>query len=715
MWHTPSRSRTLHPWLRAASSAVVALTRTLRAAAVAVLVLSAIVAPAARLDAQGGAPHLSLDMYLEWEDVQDPQLSPNGEQVVYTRVWVDPMNDRAQSSLWIVNADGTRNRFLVDGSSPRWSPDGTRIAFLAPGEPDGVQIHVRWMDAEGSVSQVTRVQQSPSDIQWSPDGRQLAFQMLVPKPLDSSWQVDLPDAPPGAHWADPPIIEDRLHFRRDRVGWTPRGHEHIFLVPATGGSPRQITSGDWDHTGPRWMPDGRTILFESLRVDSAEYRWRESHIYAVDVATRSIRQLTSMRGPLGDPVPSPDGRSIAFQGFPWTDDTYRENELYVMNADGSNARSIARELGRSLGNVTWTPDGSGLYFNASRLGTENVWFAPLDGEPRPVTEGDHMLALSRISSDGTVVGTRSGPHEPRSVIAFDLGQPDRLRTLHSTNASLLEDVALGEVEELWYKSVDDLDIQGWIVKPPDFDPSRKYPLMLRIHGGPHGMYNFGFDFKNQEHAAHGYVVLYTNPRGSSGYGSAFGNEIDNAYPSKDYDDLIAGVDTLIGRGYIDERNLFVYGGSGGGVLTAWIVGHTDKFTAAVVKAPVIDWLSFVGTTDGTSWYRDFENLPWDDPSEHLRRSPLMYVGNVATPTMLMTGELDRRTPISQTEEFYQALRLLGVPTAMVRLQNSWHSRSRPPSTFMRVQLYLRNWFERYMVRDPQVAADGAQSNPDPRR
>jgi dipeptidyl aminopeptidase/acylaminoacyl peptidase len=266
-----------------------------------------------------------------------------------------------------------------------------------------------------------------------------------------------------------------------------------------------------------------------------------------------------------------------------------------------------------------------------------------------------------------------------------------------TNQTHLEEVGLGEVEEFWYPSLDGLQIHGWIVKPPDFDPTQKYPLILRIHGGPHSMFSFGFDFKNHNHAANGYVVLYTNPRGSSGYGSEFGNEIKNAYPDKDYNDLMAGVDEVLSRGYIDERNLFVYGGSGGGVLTAWIVGHTDRFTAAVSKSPVINWISFVGTTDGSSWYYNFEKMPWEDPSEHLRRSPLMYVGNVTTPTMLMTGERDLRTPMEQTEQFYRALKMRKIPTAMVRLTDGWHSRSLPPTNFIRVQLYLRNWFERFMV------------------
>jgi dipeptidyl aminopeptidase/acylaminoacyl peptidase len=227
--------------------------------------------------------------------------------------------------------------------------------------------------------------------------------------------------------------------------------------------------------------------------------------------------------------------------------------------------------------------------------------------------------------------------------------------------------------------------------------------MLSIHGGPHSMYNVAFNFGWQEHAANGYVVLYTNPRGSTGYGSAFGNAIKRAYPGKDYDDLMAGVDAVIAKGYVDTQNMFVYGCSGGGVLTAWIVGKTDRFAAASANCPVTNWLSFVGTTDGASWYRNFDKLPWEDPSEHLRRSPLMLVGNVKTPTMLMTGVNDLRTPISQTEEYYEALKVRKVPTAMIRFNDEWHGTSSKPSNFARTQLYLREWFTRHARRGTPVS------------
>ena len=649
------------------------------------------------VSAQQEIGRLTVDRYLSWEDIQNPQLSNDGKEIIYTRRWVDAINDNWENSLWIMNVDGKKNRFLVDGSSPKWSPDGTKIAFLAPGKQGGTQIFVRWMDAEGAVSQVSRVNDSPSNIIWSPDGNSIAFQMVVPPDDDGLWKINMPPKPDKADWTAKPTIIEQLNYRRDRVGYRPKGYRHIFVIPADGGTPHRLTHGNWHSDSFKWMPDGKTIVFQSLRIEDAEYQWRESEIYSVDVKSGNIRQLSNRKGPDRGPVPSPDGKYIAYTGHDWSDDTYIEEGIYFMKSDGSKPEKIAEEMGRRPGNLTWSEDGSGVYYTASMNGTSNLYFAPLSGKPRPVTKGNHILRITDIGKRGLVVGTLSSYHVPKNLVSFRIRKPSQIQTIYVSNKTHLSEVKLGEVEEIWYKSVDDFNIQGWIVKPPDFTPSKKYPLILRIHGGPHAMYNVGFDFKNQNHVANGYVVLYTNPRGSSGYGSAFGNAIKNAYPDKDFNDLMAGVNEVISRGYIDERNLFVYGGSGGGVLTSWIVGHTDRFTAAVSKAPVVNWMSFVGTTDGSSWYYNFENLPWEDPSEHLRRSPLMYVGNVTTPTMLMTGEKDLRTPMGQTEEFYQALKLRKVPTAMIRLTDGWHSRSWPPTNFIRVQLYLRNWFERFSV------------------
>ena len=682
--------------------------RALLAAAALVLVFPR--AAAAQEDADRW---LTLDLYLEMESVSDPQIAPDGSQIIYTRSWIDKLNDRRESALWIMNADGSKNRFLTDGSSARWSPDGTRIAYLARGEPKGTQIFVRWMDAEGATTQITRVEETPSSIRWSPDGRHIAFTMLVPQ--RDTWTVKLPRRPEGAKWTEGPRIIDRLNYRRDRVGFLEDGYRHIFVVPADGGTPRQLTSGDYDHgggfgSGIDWSPDGQAIVFSGLREEDADYIWRESEIYEVSVADGAIKQLTERRGPDASPAISPNGRLIAYTGHDFTDDTYIDSKLYVMNRDGSNPRLLAADLDRTPRNLIWSGDSRTIYFNIDSEGTRNLYAATLDGRVQKVTDGTHMLSVSDIDRNGQAVGVLTTYHEPGDVVSFNLRRPNRITQLTFVNDDILNQIELGEVEEIWYTSVDDLRIQGWIVKPPDFDPNKKYPLILQIHGGPHAMYNVGFSFSQQEHAASGYVVLYTNPRGSSGYGSAFGNAIKRAYPDKDFDDLMKGVDEVIARGYIDERNMFVYGGSGGGVLTAWVVGHTDRFAAASSNYPVIDWLSFVGTTDGAGWYRNFDRFPWEDPSEHLRRSPLMYAENVKTPTMLMTGVNDLRTPISQTEEFYMALKVQKVPTVMLRFNDEWHGTSSRPSNFMRSQLYLRSWFEKYTTTEQEpVAATGEKT------
>lgn len=650
------------------------------------------IGPVASITAQAANDRLTIEQYLDWEDVQAPRLSPDGKQVIYTRRWIDKMNDRWESSLWTMGIDGARNRFLVNGSAVEWSPDGQRIAYIARGEPSGSQIFVRYMDTEGAITQITRLTETPSDLQWAPDGKSIAFRMKVP--YKESWNIPVPAAPKGAKWIEPPRIVTKLDYRQDREGFVDDAYQHIFVVSAEGGTPHQLTSGDWDHGAPRWMPDGKSIVFSANRVPQAEYSWRQSDIYAVDVSSGAIRQLTKRDGPDGQPTPSPDGKMIAYSGYDFTDDTWRDQQLYVMNADGSSPHSLTPQLDRSPSGMIWATDGSGVYFTAENEGSRNLYFVSMAGAVKQVTKGAQVLTVSDIGKTGMAVGTSSTATRPNDVVAFALLKPEP-KALTAVNDDVLAGKKLGAQEEIWYTSVDGLKIQGWIVKPPDFDPKKKYPLMLEIHGGPHAMYNVGFNFSRQNHVASGFVMLYTNPRGSTGYGSKFGNAIKNAYPGKDFDDLMAGVDTVVNRGYIDTQRMYVFGCSGGGVLTAWTVGHTDRFAAAASMCPVTNWMSFVGTTDGPSWYKNFEKPFWEDPSEYLKRSPIMYVGNVKTPTMLMTGVLDLRTPMPQTEEFYMALKYRKVPTAMLRFNNEWHGTSSTPSNFLRTQLYLRSWFEKW--------------------
>ena len=643
---------------------------------------------------------LTLDDYFNMEFVSSPQISPDGDKIIYSKRWINKYEDRTQSDLWIMDSDGKNNRFLMKGGNPIWSPDGSRIAFVKAGEPRGTQIFVKIMDVEGGGTQITRLDGSPSTIKWSPDGKFLSFTMLVPE--TNRWSVKMPKKPKGAEWtAEPRIIED-LVYRRDRVGFLEDGFTQIFIVPASGGTAKQITTGNWDQGrgGYSWTKDANEILFSSLRVPEAEYQYRESEIYGVNIQSGEVRVLTERKGPDFNPVVSPNNQYILYSGYDWTDDAYINSKLYLMNQDGTNARLISGDFDKRMGNFHWSDDNSGVYVSVQEEGTRNLYFVSLKGNVKQVTRGEHILSVSSFSKNGKAAATLSDPYLPGDIAVIDI-KSSNVKKLTHVNEDILSGITLGNVEELRYTSTDDLNIHGWIIKPPDFDSKKNYPLILSIHGGPHGMYGVGFNFRWQIHAAEGYVVLYTNPRGSAGYGSAFGNEIENDYPNKDFDDLMNGVDEVIKKGFIDEKNLFVYGGSGGGVLTSWIVGHTDRFAAASVNYPVINWLSFVGTTDGVSWYRNFEKFPWEDPSEHLRRSPLMYVGHVKTPTLLMTGVKDLRTPISQTEEFYQALKIQKVPTAMIRFNDEFHGTSSNPSNYIRTVLYLHYWFDKYKNRDEQ--------------
>ena len=647
---------------------------------------------------------LSVEHYLDLETAGDPQISPDGREIIYTRRHIDKMNDSWSSELWVVNVDGSKNRFLTKGSSPRWSPDGTRIAYLAEGDPDGSQLFVRWMDAEGAVSQITRVNETPANINWSPDGESIAFVMHVPE--KDSWNINIPAAPEGATWTKPPRMINRTHYRQDRRGFMKEGFTHLFVVPAEGGTPRQLTDGNW-HVGARfsgigfgagidWTPDGRHIVFDGLMDEEPELDgFLQSYIYAVDVGTKDIRQIVTEKGSWSNPSVSPDGNTIALSGRYFTTQSYHVSDLFSIGFDGAGMQNLSREFDRDVGQLTWAGDSKGVYLTAGDRGTRNVHYIGLDGRHKQVTEGTHMLSLASAASDGNAVGTATSFHKPNDVVLIDLNDGD-IDQITDLNRDVLAGKLLGDVEEIWYTSTDETEVQGWIVKPPAFDESQEHPLVLHIHGGPHGMYNVGFNYAYQNYAANGYVVLYTNPRGSTGYGTEFGNAIDNGYPSVDHEDLMAGVDALLDRGYVDDDKLYVTGCSGGGVLSSWAIGQTDRFAAAAVRCPVTNWISFAGTADIVQWaYHRFDGYFWDDPTKWLEHSPLMHVGKVTTPVLLMTGELDLRTPMSQTEEYYAALKVLGVPAVLLRFNDEYHGTSSKPSNFMRTQLYIMDWFKKH--------------------
>ncbi len=670
------------------------------------LCLSVLFTISASVDAQE-ENFLEVADYLDFEKVTDAQISPDGRQIVYTRHWIDQSTDRWASALWIMSADGSQHRFLLEGSNARWSPDGDRVLFIGTGNNDKPQIFVRWMNDEGAVSQVTRIEISPSSPAWSPDGTQIAFVAIVP--AEDTWNIGMPKPPEGAEWSEPPRILNRLHYRQDKLGFTDPGFSHLFVVPAESGTGRQLTEGEWnvgalwdglsDGAGLSWMPDSNHIVFDGLNDPEGDLVFRESNIYSINVATKEIEQLTSEPGFWMGPIVSSNGRQIAYTGHEESNVTYEMLQLYVMDADGSNAELVTADFDREPNSLIWAANDRGVYFTAQDEGYVNVFYSDLGGEVRMVTKGHQAMNLQSTDQATTVgVGIRRSYSEPGDVHSFALngrGEPDRLT---SVNTDVLTGKTLGDHEEIWFEAADGNRAHGWIVRPPNFDPEKKYPLLMEIHGGPFGMYVGAFNFSYQVFAANGFVVLYTNPRGSTGYGEAFSQAIDHAYPSVDYLDLMAGVDMVVAEGYIDEKRMYVGGCSGGGVLSSWVIGHTDRFAAAAVRCPVTNWMSMAGTTDIPYFTFSFFDKPfWEDPTDWLHHSSLMYVGNVKTPTAIMTGEQDMRTPMAQSEEYYAALKTLGVPTRLLRFNDQYHGTGTRPSNYMRTLLYMMSWYNRYTI------------------
>src|SRR6266446_5969743 len=599
----------------------------------------------------------------------DPQISPDGKKIVYVRRFADPMTDKRYSNLWIINADGSDHRPLTTGNRsdppPRWSPDGTRIAYLS--DADGKQqIYVRWMDS-AQTARITNLEESPDAIAWSPDGKMLSFSSLV---LGKGPHIaDLPAAPSGAKWAEPATAYDRLVYRFNGTGYLKPGFMQVFVVSAE-------------------------------RHPESDHEYLDTEVYEFSVSDGALRALTNRKGPDNAPSVSPSGKFIAYTGF---DDRYQGHQttkLYLMNRDGSGSRSLSDKLDRDTQSPQWAPDNSGIYFLYNEQGDTKIGFSSTDGNPKKIA--DHVVSGTSAYGGGSFSVSRTG------AIAFTYGRPDNpgdvaiftngaMKVLTSLNQELLQQKIPGRVEEIWYdSSKDKRKIQGWIIQPPGFDPSKKYPLILEIHGGPFGDYGDRFDFEKQVWASMGYVVLYTNPRGSTSYGEEFANLIHHAYPGDDFDDLNSGVDAVVAKGYIDTNNLFVTGGSGGGVLTAWTIEHTDRFRAAAALYPVINWYSFVLTSDipWTAKYW-FPGNPWDNTEQYMKRSLTDEVAKVKTPTLIMTGEADYRTPISEAEQFSSALKLLNIEAVLVRVPEEPHGISRRPSHHIAKMLYVAGWFDQH--------------------
>jgi dipeptidyl aminopeptidase/acylaminoacyl peptidase len=646
----------------------------------------------------------------------DPQISPDGRHIAYVRRANDIMTDRAVSSIWLIDTATGEETPLAGRAggafSPRWSPDGKRIAF-ASAEGGSAQLWVHWL-AGGEAVRLTGLPTSPSSLAWSPDGKSIAYTMLV-KDDGPKFGKAPGNKPEGAKWAEPLEVHDLLAYRGDGEGYIEPGFEKIFVVPATGGSPRQLTFGPYHDGGPlSWSRDGRTLYFGANRKADWENDPVESEIYALDVAGGGVRRLTDRNGPDANPLVSPDGRTIAWLGFDDNLRAYENTQLYVMNPDGSGKRSLTTNWDYGIDAILWAEGGKALYAQYDDHGETRVARIGLDGAIRTVAAGLSGGGLDRpytggsfsVSNAGAIAFTGGHATRPAEVQLMSGG---KLRILTDLNRSLREVKSFGEVRKISVgSSHDGKEIEGWLTLPPGYVEGTKVPLILEIHGGPFAAYGPHFSTDNQLYAAAGYAVLSANPRGSTSYGAAFANEIDKAYPGNDYFDLISIVDRAIALGIADPDALFVTGGSGGGVLTSWIVGKTNRFKAAVTQKPVINWTTQALTADGPAFFGRYwlGAMPWEKPELFWARSPLSLVGNVETPTMVVVGAEDYRTPVSESEQYYTALRLRGVPTALIKVPGASHGgiAARPSQSAAKASAILA-WFEKYRKGWTRPAAD----------
>ena len=660
--------------------------------------------PAAAAPAEGPSPLFTGRDLFDLSAASDPQISPDGRTVAYVRRSADIMTDKARSSIWLINVATGEQRPLVAGTgdhfSPRWSPDGRRIAYASTGEGGAPQLFVRWMDTGQSV-RVTGLPDSPQGIAWSPDGRRIAYLMNVPD--EGPKLGSAPDKPEGAQWAKPLEILDKVTYRTDDAGYLKPGFDKIFMVDANGGAPRQLTFGAYHDGAPEWAPDGRAILFSAVRKPDWEMTVLDSEVYRLDLDTGNVTALTSRNGPDAAPVASPDGRSIAYLGFDDHKKGYEQASLYVMGANGGSPRLIAPNLDRGINQIRWSGDGRAIYAGYEEGGSLTVSRIGLDGSVRPITHEAADAGYDRpyaggaftVAKNGTIAFTTSTFDRPADVAISSGGAKRQLTRLNDLNLGAKN---LGTLRSFVATAPDGGKVPSWLLLPPTYQEGQRVPTILEIHGGPYAAYGPHFSTDYQQYAAAGYAVLYTNPRGSTGYGQGFADGIEKTYPASNFDDLMAAVDAAVASGAADPENLFVTGGSGGGILTAWIVGKTNRFKAAASQKPVTNWTSMSLTSDGTPFFAPYwmGSLPWENYQAYWSRSPLSLMANVKTPTLVVVGASDYRTPVSEAEQLYSALKLQRVPTALVKVPEASHGgiASRPSQSAAKASAIIA-WFDRF--------------------
>lgn len=665
---------------------------------------SALLLSGAALAQPSETQSLQLEDIFALEYADQPEINADGSKVYFERHFMDIYSDKNLSNIWSVTRKNQNLQPVTTGNqndfAPLLSPSGDRLAFLST-RSGKVEIYIKWLDTN-TVGKISNLPGSPSNLAWSPDGKQIAFTMFVsgaPKTV-----VNLPGKPPGAKWAGNATYIDDVYYRFDGAGYLPQGNTHIFMISSEGGNARQLTSGAKNHASPlSWSADAQALFFSANLADNADMEPLNTEVHKLNIATGKIDTLTDRFGPDNQPQLSNNGKWLAYLGYDDKRSNYENANIHVMKTDGSRKRVLTANLDRSVKYFQWSKNSKGIYFQYEDQGKTVIAYQPLKGNHKVITDKVGGTALGRpytsgtfdVAANGTIAFTLADTQKPADIA---IQYRSKTSVLTNLNQDALGHKSLATIKEVNLKSsFDNKNIQAWVAYPANFDSNKKYPLLLEIHGGPVAAYGPQFSSEVQLFAAQGYVVLYVNPRGSSSYGKAFAQLIDENYPSQDYDDLMSAVDHMIAKGFIDSDQLYVTGGSGGGTLTSWIIGHTDRFRAAVVAKPVINWFSFVLTSDYYPFFAKywFAKNPWEDIDTYMKQSPISYVGNVTTPTMLLTGEDDYRTPMAETEQYYQALKLKGVKSALVRIPGASHGIYKRPSNLMSKVAHILYWFEQH--------------------
>lgn len=625
-------------------------------------------------------------------DVGDPRISPDGAWVAYTVSTTDSAKDKSDSDVWMVSWDGTRSLRLTSSpegeGTPRWSPDGRYLAFVS-GRYDSKGGQVWLLDrAGGEAVRLTNLPSGVDDYAWSPDGRRLVVVSQDPEPGS--------DAKDSAAAKPPkPIVIDRYQFKRDRDGYLDRRRNHLYLVEVAGGKAEQLTSGDFDDATPRWSPDGTRIAFVSRRGGDPD-RENNSDIFVVAAqAGATPMRLTTWAGPDDTPEWSPDGTQIAYlQGSEPQLYAYNQDVLAVIPSGGGTPRLLATALDRDVSRPTWAADGRSIWVLVGDDRAQHLArIALADGAVSRLVEGRRVISGFDVSPAGRIVARAATATRPFEAFAVEDGA---LRQLTRVNDAIMSELRLGTTEDISFRNRDGLTVGALLVKPAGFEAGRKYPLLLRIHGGPNGQDQHAFAFERELFAARGYLVLAVNYRGSSGRGQAWKKAIFADWGNKEVQDLMAGVDHVLSLGIADPERLGIGGWSYGGILTNYTIATTTRFKAGTSGAGSSLQMSMYGSDQYTYQYDTELGPPWKNPKAWEKVSyPFLHADRIRTPTLFLGGEKDFNVPIAGSEQMYQALKSLGIDTQLVVYPGQFHGIVRPSFVRDRYERYL-GWYDTYL-------------------